>query len=87
MPLGVDPAASRGRVRRRDTGGASTVSRDLAILHAILDSAEREELIDATRRSGSSVRSMPRRKWRLLEPHEVPAVSKAFTDEGRAGCS
>jgi integrase len=61
-------------------GGASTVSRDLAILHAIFDSAERQELIGSNPAKRIERPRQPRRRWRLLEPSEVPAVSKAFTD-------
>lgn len=60
--------------------GASIVSRDLAMLHAIFDSAEREEIIDSNPARRIERPKQPRRKWRLLEPREVPAVSKAFTD-------
>jgi integrase len=61
-------------------GGASTVSRDLAILHAIFDSAEHQELIGSNPAKRIERPRQPRRRWRLLEPSEVPAVSKAFTD-------
>jgi integrase len=61
-------------------GGASTVSRDLAILHAIFDSAEREELINGNPARRIERPKMPKRRWRLLEPAEVPVVAKAFTD-------
>jgi integrase len=61
--------------------GASAVSRDLAILHAIFDSAEREELIDRTPAKRVERPRQPRNRWRLLEPREVPAVCKGFTDD------
>lgn len=78
-----------GAIRPRDvaafvaahSGGASTVSRDLAILHAIFDSAEREEVIDSNPAKRVERPRQPKRRWRILEPAEVPAVSKAFSDE------
>jgi integrase len=83
--FGAMPLAS---IRPRDVAawvgahkqGASIVSRDLAILHAIFDSAEREELVDSNPAKRIERPRQPKRKWRLLEPHEVPAVAKAFTD-------
>lgn len=77
-----------GAIRARDIaafvsshdGGASTVGRDLAILHAIFDSAQREELIDSNPASRAERPKQPRRKWRILEPREVPLVARAFTD-------
>jgi integrase len=53
----------------------------LAILHAILDSAEREELIDSNPARRVERPKQPKRRWRLLEPAEVPAGAKAFSDE------
>jgi integrase len=61
--------------------GASTISRDLAILHAGFDSAEREELIQSNPARRIERPKMPQRRWRLLQPNEVPAVSKAFSDD------
>lgn len=81
MPLAEIRAGHVTAFVRDSTGGASTVARDLAILHAILDSAEREELIDSNPARRVERPKQPKRRWRLLEPAEVPAVSKAFTDE------
>ena len=80
MPLaGIRPGDVSAWAADHD-GGASTVSRDLAILHAILDSAEREELIDSNPAKRVERPRQPRNRWRLLEPAEVPAVCKAFSD-------
>jgi integrase len=78
-----------GAIRARDVAafvashkqGPSTVSRDLAILHAIFDSAEREELIDSNPATRVERPKQPRRRWRILEPREVPRVSRAFSDD------
>ena len=80
MPLGAIRPRHVAEWAAEHKGGASTISRDLAILHAIFDSAEREELIDSNPAKRIERPKMPRRRWRLLEPAEVPAVSKAFTD-------
>jgi integrase len=80
MPLGsIRPRHVVAYVTASELG-ASTISRDLALLHAIFDSALREELIDSNPALRVERPKQPRRRWRLLEPHEVPAVSKAFTD-------
>ncbi len=67
--------------------GASTIGRDLAILHAIFDSAEREELIESNPARRIERPKMKRTRWRLLEPAEVPAVVKGFTDVRARRCS
>jgi integrase len=58
------------------TGGASTIACDLSILHAIFTTAR----IDPNPAARVERPKQPRRKWRLLEPAEVPAVCKAFSD-------
>jgi integrase len=75
MPLGSIRPSHVTAFVAGSTGGASTVARDLAILHAILDSARRDELIDSNPAERVERPRQPRRKWRLLEPAEVPAVS------------
>ncbi len=50
------------------------------VLHAIFDSAEREELIDSNPAKRIERPRTPKRNWRLLEPAEVPTVSKGFSD-------
>jgi integrase len=63
------------------TMGASAVSRDVALLHAIFKSAIKEELVEANPAVGAERPKLPRRTWRILEPVEVARVSKAFEDE------
>jgi integrase len=61
--------------------GASIVSRDLSLLHAIFATAIREELVDANPAARAERPKLPRRRWRILEPVEVQRVARAFTDE------
>jgi len=60
---------------------ASTVSRDLSILHDLFASAMREELVDANPAASAEHPKKARRRWRILEPVEVGRVLAAFTDE------
>jgi integrase len=60
--------------------GASSVRRDHACLHAILASARKEELIDRNPAENAELPAMPRNRWRLVKPEEVPVIAAAFTD-------
>jgi len=60
--------------------GASTVGRDVDLLHAIFKSAVREELVERNPADGAERPKLPRRRWRILEPAEVGSVARAFTD-------
>jgi integrase len=60
---------------------AATVSRDISILHDVLATAMREELIDSNPASGAERPKLAKRKWRILTPAEVSRVYRAFTDE------
>jgi integrase len=60
---------------------ASTVSRDLSVLHDVFATAAREELVDSNPAAGAEHPKLARRRWRILEPAEVARVLKAFTDE------
>jgi integrase len=60
---------------------ASTVSRDLSLLHDIFKTAKREELVESNPVEGAEHPKLASRRWRILEPVEVARVSKAFTDE------
>lgn len=60
---------------------ASTISRDLSVLHDLLASAVREEVIDANPAAGAEHPKKARRRWRILQPAEVGRVLKAFDDE------
>jgi integrase len=81
MPLASIRPRHVAEFASKSKHGASTVGRDLALLHAILDSAEREELIDSNPARRIERPKLPRRRWRLLAPAEVPVVARAFTDE------
>ena len=61
--------------------GASTVGRDIALLHAIFKTAIREERIERNPTEAAERPKLPRRRWRILEPIEVARVAGAFTDE------
>jgi integrase len=60
---------------------ASTVSRDLSILHDVFATAMREELIESNPAHGAEHPKKAKRSWRILEPAEVAQVLKAFSDE------
>jgi integrase len=64
----------------RDSG-AATVSRDLAVLHAIFKTAFREELVDRNPAEAAERPKLPPFRPQILEPGEVARVAKAFTDE------
>ncbi len=59
----------------------ATVGRDVSVLHAIFRSAQREELIESNPAAGAERPKVKRRRWRILQPVEVPRVAKAFTDD------
>ena len=61
--------------------GAATVSRDVSVLHAILRTAQREELVTANAAAAAERPKLPRREWRILQPAEVGRVARAFTDD------
>jgi integrase len=64
-----------------DKYGPSIVSRDVSVLHAILRTAQREELVDSNAATAAERPKLPRREWRILQPQEVGRVARAFTDE------
>jgi integrase len=63
------------------TLGAATVSRDLALLHAIFKTALREELVDRNPAEAAERPKLPPFRPQILEPVEVGRVARAFTDE------
>jgi site-specific recombinase XerD len=60
---------------------ASTVSRDVSVLHDLFATAMREELIEANPAAGAEHPKKAKRRWRILQPAEVTRVRKAFDDE------
>lgn len=60
---------------------ASTVSRDLSVLHDVFATAMREELIDGNPAANAEHPKLARRRWRILAPAEVGRVLAAFEDE------
>jgi integrase len=61
--------------------GASTVGRDLSVLHTILTSARREELVETNPAERAERPKLPPFRPQILEPVEVARVAGAFTDE------
>jgi integrase len=64
-----------------DDYSAKTVQLHLNVLHDILKTAVAEELIQTNPASGIERPRATRRRWRVLQPTEVPRVAAAFTDE------
>jgi integrase/recombinase XerD len=60
---------------------ASTVSRDLSVLHDLFATATREELVEANPAAGAEHPKKAKRRWRILQPAEVSRVCEAFDDE------
>jgi integrase len=61
--------------------GASTVSRDVSVLHAIFTTAKREEFVESNPAERAERPKQPRRQWRVLSPVEVASVRRVFADE------
>jgi integrase len=60
---------------------ASTVSRDLSVLHDLFATAVREELIESNPAAGAEHPKKAKRRWRILQPGEVIRIRKSFEDE------
>jgi integrase len=77
----IRPRDVAGYVREAlETFSAKTVHLHLNVMHDVYKSAIAEELVDANPVAGVERPKIPRKRWRILEPREVPRVSKAFTD-------
>ena len=59
---------------------AKTVNTHLTLLHDVLKGAVADELITSNPVRGVERPKVRRNRWRILQPHEVPVVSKAFSD-------
>lgn len=80
-----------GAVRPHDVAGyisvtltdfsPATVVGDVDLLADIYKTAKREELVETNPAEGAERPSIPRRRWRILEPAEVARTLAAFTDE------
>jgi integrase len=83
MPLGaIRPRHVAEYVaEQRKQFEASTVSRDVSVLHDVFATALREELIDSNPAAGAEHPKLARRRWRILEPVEIRRVAKAFDNE------
>ena len=60
---------------------ASTVSRDVDLLHDIFKTAKREELVPTNPVQAAERPKLARRRWRILSVTEINRVKNAFTDE------
>jgi integrase len=65
---------------RLRTFSAKTVNVHLNLLHDVLKGAIADELIQSNPVAGVERPKVKRNRWRILQPAEVPAVSKAFSD-------
>jgi integrase len=63
-----------------ETFSAKYVNLMLNVLHDVMKTAVVEEIITTNPVVGVERPKVIRQRWRILEPHEVPRVSKAFTD-------
>lgn len=83
MPLGsIRPRHVAEYVRHALRSSApKTVNLHLSVLHDVLKTARREELIDSNPAEGVERPKVVRRRWRILQPAEVGRVAKAFTDD------
>jgi integrase len=63
------------------TRGPAVVNRDVAVLHAVLRSAFREELVERNPAEAAERPKLPRFRPQILEPREVGPIARAFTDE------
>jgi len=71
-----------------ETFSARTVNVHLNLLHDVLKAAAADELLPANPVTGVERPKVKRNRWRILQPGEVPAVSKAFSDaRARRVCS
>lgn len=78
----IRPRDVAGYVRERHgTFAAKTVNLHLNLLHDVFKTAVREELIAANPVTGAERPKVVRSRWRILEPNEVPRLSKAFSDD------
>ena len=57
------------------------VGRDVSVLHAILRTAQREELVSSNAAEAAERPKLPWPEWRILQPQEVGCVAKAFEDD------
>ena len=64
-----------------DTFSAKTLQSFLNLMHDVMKGAVAEELIDSNPVTGVERPKVKRPRWRILEPREVPAVRKAFSDD------
>jgi integrase len=81
MPLGAITEEHVAAYIAASKLGASSVRRDAACLHAIFKSAKKAKLVQSNPAADAELPKLPKRRWRLLKPGELPTLSKAFGDE------
>jgi len=75
------PDARPNLKRKGQPFSPATVNLDVSVLHDVLKTARREELIVSNPAEGVERPRMRPKRWRLLEPVEIQRVARAFTDE------
>lgn len=60
---------------------ARTVNLHVNVLHDVFKTAVAEELVPSNPVSGVERPKVPRVRWRILEPYEVPRLYNAFSDD------
>src|SRR5436190_7309697 len=58
----------------------ATVNLDVSVLHDVLDTARREELIETNPADRAERPKVRRRRWRILKPVEIATVLRGFSD-------
>jgi integrase len=77
----ITDTMSRPQGKHRKPLSGKYVNLLLNITYSVFKSAIGEELVDANPVASVRRPKVVRRRWRILEPAEVPAVCKAFSDD------
>jgi integrase len=80
MPLGTITDEHVAEYIIGSDQGASATRRDVACLHAIFKAAKKRKLVGSNPAENAELPALPRNRWRLVKPEEVPAIAAAFTD-------
>jgi integrase len=77
----VTDAMTRAQGKHERPLSGKFVNLLLNVAFSIFGSAIGEELVDSNPVASIQRPKVVRKRWRILEPHEVPRVSKAFSDD------